>query len=65
MKNSAYLNNNSRGQVVKQEALKKVLQQKTIAVVALDVYESEPPHDLESLSLPNLMVTHHIMRQCR
>ncbi len=60
MKLSAYLINNSRGQVVKQEALKKVLQQKTIAGAALDVYDSEPPDDLEFLSLPNLMVTPHI-----
>ncbi len=60
MKPSAYLINNSRGLVVKQEALKKVLQQKTIAGAALDVYESEPPDDLEFLSLPNLMVTPHI-----
>jgi len=60
MKQSAYFINNSRGQVVKQEALKKVLQKKIIAGAALDVYESEPPDDLEFLSLPNLMVTPHI-----
>ena len=60
MKPSCYLINNSRGPVVKQEALKKALQQKTIAGAALDVYESEPPDDLEFLSLPNLMVTPHI-----
>ncbi len=60
MKPSAYLINNSRGPIVKQDALKKALQQKTIAGAALDVYESEPPNDLEFLSLPNLMVTPHI-----
>ena len=60
MKPSSYLINNSRGPVVKQEALKKALQQKTIAGAALDVYESEPPDDLEFLSIPNLMVTPHI-----
>ena len=60
MKPSSYLINNSRGPVVKQEALKKALQQKTIAGAALDVYESEPPDDLEFLSLTNLMVTPHI-----
>jgi len=37
-----------------------VLQQKTIAGAALDIYESEPPDDLEFHSLPNLMVTPHI-----
>ena len=60
MKPSSYLINNSRGPVVKQEALKKALQQKTIAGAALDVYETEPPDDLEFLSIPNLMVTPHI-----
>ena len=60
MKPSSYLINNSRGPVVKQEALKKALQQKTIGGAVLDVYESEPPDDLESLYIANLMVTPHI-----
>ena len=60
MKPLAHLVNNSRGLVVNQQALKKALQQKTIGGAALDVYESEPPDDLEFLSLPNLMVTPHI-----
>ena len=60
MKPHAHLVNNSRGPVVNQQALKNALQQKTIAGAALDVYESEPPDDLEFLSLPNLMVTPHI-----
>lgn len=60
MKPSAYLINTSRGSVVKQSALKTALQQNKIAGAALDVYESEPPTDLEFLSLPNLMVTPHI-----
>ena len=60
MKPSAHLINNSRGLVVNQQVLKNALQQKTIAGAALDVYESEPPNDLEFLSLPNLMATPHI-----
>ena len=60
MKPSAHLINNSRGLVVNQKALKNALQQKAIAGAALDVFESEPPDDLEFLSLPNLMVTPHI-----
>ena len=60
MKSTAYLINNSRGPVVNQKALKNALQQNTIAGAALDVYESEPPDDLEFLALPNLMVTPHI-----
>ena len=60
MKPSAFLLNNSRGQVVNQQDLKKALQKQTISGAALDVFESEPPDDLELLSLPNLMVTPHI-----
>ena len=60
MKPTAYLINNSRGPVVNQKALKNTLQQNIIAGAALDVFESEPPDDLEFLDLPNLMVTPHI-----
>ena len=60
MKPTAHLVNNSRGPVVKQQDLKNALQQNTIAGAALDVYESEPPDNLEFLALPNLMVTPHI-----
>ena len=60
MKPTAYLINNSRGPVVNQKALKKALQEKEIAGAALDVFESEPPDDLDFLKLPNLMVTPHI-----
>ena len=60
MKPTAHLINNSRGPVVEQQALKNALQQNIIAGAALDVFESEPPDDLEFLALPNLMVTPHI-----
>ena len=60
MKTTAHLLNNSRGPVVKQQDLKNALQQNTIAGAAFDVYESEPPDNLEFLALPNLMVTPHI-----
>ena len=60
MKPTAYLINNSRGPVVNQKALKNALQEKIIIGAALDVFESEPPDDLEFLDLPNLMVTPHI-----
>ena len=60
MKPSAHLINNSRGPVVEQKALKNALQQNIIAGAALDVFESEPPDDIEFLDLPNLMVTPHI-----
>ena len=60
MKNSAFLINTSRGKVVNQEALKQALKNGIIAGAALDVYESEPPHDKEFLSLPNIICTPHI-----
>jgi D-3-phosphoglycerate dehydrogenase len=60
MKPTAHLINNSRGPVVNQKALKNALQEKIIAGAALDVFESEPPDDIEFLDLPNLMLTPHI-----
>jgi len=60
MKSTAHLINNSRGPVVNQKALENALQEKIIAGAALDVFDSEPPDDIEFLDLPNLMVTPHI-----
>ncbi len=60
MKSSAYLINTSRGEVIDQSALKKALQTNQIAGAALDVFNPEPPDDMELLSLPNLMGTPHI-----
>ena len=42
MKNSAYLINTSRGQLVDEKGLIKALKNKWIAGAALDVFESEP-----------------------
>ena len=53
MKSTAYLINTSRGAVVDQEDLKIALQKGIIAGAALDVFENEPPDDLEFLSCPN------------
>jgi phosphoglycerate dehydrogenase-like enzyme len=60
MKSSAYLINTSRGEVIDQSALKKALQTNQIAGAALDVFNPEPPDDMELLSLTNLMGTPHI-----
>lgn len=60
MKNTSILINTSRGGVVDQAALKKALKEGTIAGAALDVYQEEPPSDLEFLRLPNLFCTPHI-----
>ena len=60
MKPHAHLVNNSRGPAVNQQALKNALQQKIIAGAASDVYELEPPEDVEFLSFLNPMGTPHI-----
>ena len=60
MKSTAFLINTSRGEVVDQPALKKALKTKQIAGAALDVFNPEPPDDIELLSLENLTGTPHI-----
>jgi len=60
MKNTSFLINTSRGAVVNERDLKQALISKTIAGAALDVFEEEPPQDLEFLQLPNLFCTPHV-----
>jgi len=60
MKESAYFINTSRGEVVDQQALKQALIKGEVAGAALDVYEVEPPTDLEFLTMPNVICTPHI-----
>ncbi len=60
MKSSSYLINTSRGEIVDHSALKNALQTNQIAGAALDVFNPEPPEDMELLALPNLMGTPHI-----
>lgn len=61
MKNSAYLLNVARGELIDQAALITALQEKWIAGAALDVYEGEftgpPPAAL--WTLPNVIITPH------
>jgi lactate dehydrogenase-like 2-hydroxyacid dehydrogenase len=60
MKPSAFLISNSRGGIVDEEALYKVLKEKKIAGAALDVYRWEPvPSDCPLLKLDNIVWATH------
>ncbi|MDD5091464.1 MAG: phosphoglycerate dehydrogenase [Candidatus Wallbacteria bacterium] len=60
MKNEAFLINTARGPIVRQDHLKHALTAGLISGAAIDVYEDEPPSDMELLGLPNLFCTPHI-----
>ena len=61
MKNSAYLINTSRGQVIDERSLIKALKNKWIAGAALDVFESEPlSTDSPLIRLENVVLLPHI-----
>jgi phosphoglycerate dehydrogenase-like enzyme len=61
MKPTAYFINTSRGPLVDEHALLTVLQNKTIAGAALDVYDKEPlPENHPFRKLDNLLATSHI-----
>ncbi len=59
MKTTAFLINTARGGIINELDLKIALEQGIIAGAALDVYETEPPQDLELLRLGNLITTPH------
>ncbi len=63
MKKSAYIINTSRGAVIDEEALYHALKDGTIAGAALDVFEEEPPKNLDLIRLPNIICTPHIGAQ--
>jgi len=60
MKENAYIVNVARGELIDQNSLKTVLKSQSIAGAAIDVYETEPPNDIELLRLPNIVCTPHI-----
>ena len=60
MKKTAFLVNASKGMVVDQKALKFALEKKLIAGAGIDVYENEPPKDIDFISLENLACSPHI-----
>lgn len=60
MKPTAVLLNAARGGLVDEVALKHMLQDGRLTAAAFDVFGTEPPTDMELLSLPNFFVTPHI-----
>lgn len=60
MKDTAYLVNTSRGPIIDEEALVKVLAEKTIAGAGLDVYEFEPAVTEGLLKLDNVVLSPHL-----
>lgn len=63
MKPDAFLINTSRGKVVNEADLLRALDEKVIAGAALDVFEIEPPTQMELLKHENLIATPHIAGQ--
>ena len=60
LKSSAVLINLARGGLVDEKALKKMLMERRIAGVALDVFEVEPPLDKDFSLMDNVLITPHI-----
>jgi phosphoglycerate dehydrogenase-like enzyme len=61
MKKTAYLVNTARGAIVDEKALVKILQEKTIAGAALDVFVEEPlPKNHPITHLDNIVLTPHV-----
>ena len=60
MKSSAYLINTARGELINQEHLKRALKENVIAGAAIDVFDNEPPDDMDFIGLPNLIATPHV-----
>lgn len=60
MKNGSFIINTSRGGIVDEDVLYKVLKSNKIAGAALDAYTKEPPVDSPFLALDNVITTPHI-----
>lgn len=60
MKETAFLVNISRGGIVDEEALYRVLKEKRIRGAALDVFCNEPPRESPLLKLDNVILTPHM-----
>ena len=60
IKKDAVLINLARGGLVDERALKETLLAKKLAGAALDVFEIEPPIDIDFVNMENVLVTPHI-----
>ena len=60
MKPTAILINASRGGLVDEGTVKRMLIERRLAAAAFDVFSIEPPQDNELIQLPNFLVTPHI-----
>ncbi|MBC7952348.1 MAG: phosphoglycerate dehydrogenase [Rhodospirillaceae bacterium] len=60
MKPSAILINAARGGLVDEVAMKAMLMDGRLAGAAFDVFNGEPPTDMELLRLPNFLATPHV-----
>ncbi len=60
MKKTAFIINCSRGGIVDEKALYKVLKDGKIAGAGIDVFENEPPTDNPLLELDNVILTPHL-----
>ena len=60
MKPTAVLINTARGGLVDEQEVKEMLKSNRLSAAAFDVFEAEPPDDIELLELSNFFVTPHI-----
>ncbi len=63
MKNTAFIINTARGQLIIESDLYDALTNNKIAGAALDVFETEPPTNSKLIKLKNLIATPHIGAQ--
>jgi glyoxylate reductase len=60
LKPHSYIVNTSRGEVIDEDALAKLLEQKALAGAGLDVFEREPAVNPKLLQLPNVVLLPHL-----